>query len=60
MENKIEISWESLETVRQIVHMAKSNLQYANGTTPVVIDLSRADEILYKALYVEDDQEDGR
>lgn len=60
MGQNVEISWESLETVRQIVYMAKSSLQYANGTTPVVIDLSRADEILCKALYEEDDQEDGR
>lgn len=60
MGQEIKISWESLETVRQIVYMAKSNLQYANGTTPVVIDLSRADEILYEALYGEDDQEGGR
>lgn len=51
MENKVEISWEALETVRQIVYMAKSSLQYANGTTPIVLDLSRADEILCKALY---------
>lgn len=54
MENKIEISWESLETVRQIVYMAKSSLQYANGTTPIVLDLNRADEILRKALYEEE------
>ena len=60
MKISIKISWESLDTVRQIVYMAKSSLQYANGTTPIVIDLSRADEILCKALYEEDDQEDGR
>lgn len=54
MENNIEISRESLETVRQIVYMAKSSLQYANGTTPIVIDLSRADEILCKTLYEEE------
>lgn len=54
MENNVEISWESLETVRQIVYMAKSSLQYANGTTPIVLDLSRADEILCKALYKEE------
>ena len=60
MGQEVKISWESLETVRQIVHMSKSSLQYANGTTPVVIDLSRADEILCKVLYGEDDQGEGR
>lgn len=51
MNDNVEISWESLETVRQIVYMAKSSLQYANGTTPIVLDLSRAEEILCKVLF---------
>ena len=54
MEKKIEISWDELEAVRQIVQYAASTLEYANGSTPIARDLGKADAVLRHALYEED------
>ena len=53
MEKIVDISWDELEAVRQIVQYAASSLEYANGDSPIVRDLRKADAVLRHELYGE-------
>lgn len=54
MEKKVDISWNELEAVRQIVQFSASAIEYANGDTPIARDLHKASGMLCRALYGKD------